>query len=803
LKTLEQTFKDVFYCDSKPFQIQVATHLLSGKNVILRAPTGSGKTFAALFPFLYACMECKQGAMFPRQMIYSLPLRVLANSLAATAKKTSPSQEIRVQTGETPLDGQFLEGDQIYTSYDQTLSSFLHFPFSLGSRQANVNAGALISSYLVFDEVHLMEMHRALATTAEILCWLKETTPFLMMTATLTDSSINWLCERTGAVVVELSEEEIKALAKPRQWILEERPIHAELIAQHHTGKTIAVVNQVARAQELYRQLQDIKRENERFSNTYIELLHSRFTQTHRNRKSEKIERWFGKKCDDTDCILVSTQVIEVGLDISCTRMHTELAPSNALVQRAGRCARFQGSGEVHVYPLPDESKPFLPYDDAMCTATLKQFGIVNAAEASGNFVQVGYEEELAFVKAVHEEVDKASIEQVILDRRDQKIKETILSEEGYKNYRPLVRDIDAVSVFICRDPKTKKIRPFTHDAFSISPHTLMGALKKADSGSEPFGWYPEEGIDNGLEDEATAWQTTYTWRPLNVQDDICKAQQIALNPAYAKYDELLGLQLNMKGGWESPALNRQAATERYTYSRETYEQHIRKVWQCYEHRFADKHRLAYVSKRHEDALNIPAGTVALLIQLVIACHDAAKLTKGWQDQINAYQREIGMSVADRDEFLAHSDFEPDNADHNKANKKYKRPHHAVEGAIITVGAVFDSAFIDLPTTTRSQLAKAFFAAISRHHSPRSTQCTEQMLAPGARKEIGALVQRISGHNLGTKAMQKLLEQTLSESIERYIPNPLNFAEQTTYLLYLTLVRALRISDQHSFEEVL
>ena len=345
-------------------------------------------------------------------------------------------------------------------------------------------------------------------------------------------------------------------------------------------------------------------------------------------------------------------------------------------------------------------------------------------------------------------------------------------------------------------------MRPFTLEAFSISRKTLAGALNKAKDSTQVFGWYPVEEKDNGLNDEATAWQTFYDWLPLT-EDQVFAAPQIALNPLFACYDEDLGLRLNEQGDTESGSLEKQAKTQRFGYHRETYEEHIRKVWQCYQHRFADKHRLDHVSQRLEKALGLPPGSVALLIKLVIACHDAAKLTDGWQKPINAYQRDVGMRPAQFGEFLAHSDYDPNKPDHAEANKRHKRPGHAVEGAIITVNTAVSSLFPTLTPASRNQLKKAYIAAISTHHSPRAVNCSAQLLASGATQEIARVVGIISGHVLNADAMQKLRQQTLEETIEKLLPNPLNPTEQTTYLLYLILVRALRIADQHSFEETL
>ena len=107
-------FKD--YAESiigfKPYdyQMAVAEKLLdSKKNVILSVPTGAGKTWASVLPFLYAQ---ENNLNFPKKLIYSLPLRTLANSIyedvVMILKEKGISEEEKTrQTGEYSNDKYF------------------------------------------------------------------------------------------------------------------------------------------------------------------------------------------------------------------------------------------------------------------------------------------------------------------------------------------------------------------------------------------------------------------------------------------------------------------------------------------------------------------------------------------------------------------------------------------------------------------------------------------------------------------------------------------------------------------------
>ncbi len=177
----------------RQFQRDAIARLVERRDVLLRAPTGSGKTETAIAPFLLAKALQKD---FPNKLIYVVPLRTLANSLRQRSRElvenwlkfhpAARSLSVTLQTGENPEDPRF-EGDIVFCTIDQMLSSFLHIPYSVGRGSANVNAGAIFASYLVFDELHLLDPDRSFATVLKVLQQVKGISPFLLMTATLTD----------------------------------------------------------------------------------------------------------------------------------------------------------------------------------------------------------------------------------------------------------------------------------------------------------------------------------------------------------------------------------------------------------------------------------------------------------------------------------------------------------------------------------------------------------------------------------------------------------------------------------------
>lgn len=367
--------------------------------LLLKAPTGSGKTESILAPFLSQFID-NNFYIAPR-MIYVLPMRVLVNSVAERIKKytqkISPCVSVEVQHGDIP-NSPFFIGDIIVTTLDQFLYGFARASGQVG-RHLDIPAGSIASSIVVFDEAHMyrdgftFSIMRALM---EILC--RSNVPFVLMTATMPESLKESLFER-----IPLGDDQIligDVPAKPNLKIaFEDKPLYSnddvnmsdELLNKISKHKTLIVVNQVKRAQKIY---EGIKLQLG-LNDNQIVLLHSRFTRGDRKTHEEKALSLIPHKEEGKIVIpkgvgvVISTQVLEAGIDFSAELLLTELAPADSLVQRSGRCARYEGEkGEMVIFPVED-GKGHLPYDKECLTKTLawlqnnKNFNIKNFKEVS------------------------------------------------------------------------------------------------------------------------------------------------------------------------------------------------------------------------------------------------------------------------------------------------------------------------------------------------------------------------------------------------------------------------------------
>ncbi len=375
-----EKFKNLFNLEPYDFQVKVIKKISNNEiPLLIKAPTGSGKTEAVLAPFLFQ-FEDNNIFIAPR-LIYVLPMRVLVNSIAERIKKyankVSPYISVKIQHGDLP-GSPFFIGDIIVTTLDQFV-----YGFARASKQVehhiDVPAGAIASSMVVFDEAHMYRdgfTFSLMRAVMEILYHTK--IPFVVMTATMPESLENSLFEYIknyekiiGEDVVE-SQIKIEISEKPL-YLNGEVNISEDLLEKIKDKKTLIVLNQVKRAQRVY---EDLKKRLD-LADDEIVLLHSRFTKLDRFNHENKAISMLTHKQDgkliipEKAGIVVSTQVLEAGIDFSAELLLTELAPADALVQRAGRCARYKGeTGEMIIFPV-DGDKAHLPYEKEHLQKTL------------------------------------------------------------------------------------------------------------------------------------------------------------------------------------------------------------------------------------------------------------------------------------------------------------------------------------------------------------------------------------------------------------------------------------------------
>lgn len=125
--------------------------------------------------------------------------------------------------------------------------------------------------------------------------------------------------------------------------------------------KILIVCNQVKRAQEMYDIVSDLYPDVDKM------LIHSRYKRKDRAVLEDELKMHFNAM-EGSPCIVVSTQVVEVSLDISLDVMITECAPIDALIQRFGRINRKRTKDTIgHYKPVyvlapPSDEKEALPY---------------------------------------------------------------------------------------------------------------------------------------------------------------------------------------------------------------------------------------------------------------------------------------------------------------------------------------------------------------------------------------------------------------------------------------------------------
>nr|WP_317284035.1 CRISPR-associated helicase Cas3' [uncultured Sellimonas sp.] len=325
-KTLKQNIERVFSgMELRPAQKYMKDN--SDKNLVVIAPTGSGKTEAALL-----WLDGEKG-------FYTLPLQVSSNAIYDRIKDKYSFYDVSLLHSDSMR--KYLEEDvgrdtSAYENYENakrlaypltvcTIDQLFKFVYkALGTE---IFAATLKYSKIILDEIQSYSP-RVIAT---IIYGLKTVTEmggkFAIITATF-PPVLKHFMERYGLIEGRQFEfqdfsgyaDSVRHKIKIQDTEIEEK----EILNAGTVKKVLVICNTVRKAQEIYQKL-SLEMEQ-------VFLLHSRYLR----RDREQLEKMIMDFSDSNHAcgIWITTQIVEASLDIDFDILFTEMSTADSLLQR-------------------------------------------------------------------------------------------------------------------------------------------------------------------------------------------------------------------------------------------------------------------------------------------------------------------------------------------------------------------------------------------------------------------------------------------------------------------------------------
>ncbi|MCS6783304.1 MAG: CRISPR-associated helicase Cas3', partial [Gloeomargarita sp. SKYG98] len=395
-------FQDFFYQATgyaAPFDYQVQFAQAETLPTLIEVPTGLGKLATVVLGWLwrrrYAPGDIRQRT--PRRLAYCLPTRTLVEQAYEQIREWLANLALKSDVGLYLLMGGAVaqnwdsqpEKDLILVgTQEQLVSRALNRGYAMSRYRWPIQYAQLNNDVLwVMDETQLMGI--TVATTAQLQGFREQfgtygPTHSIWMSATLAPSLLNTPDFQPNLqaphAVLRLTDQDLQSplvqqrlqatkklqqlnLSLPRQTKKEDpEAAYVKALAEavwsihEHRTLTLVICNRVRTAQGVYQHLAAMAAKTPGWSEK-LALVHSRFRFYERQQQMQMIRDF---QTGQATGLLVTTQAVEAGVDLSAKNIITELAPWFSMVQRFGRCNRKGEFEEACVYWVePLDASPY------------------------------------------------------------------------------------------------------------------------------------------------------------------------------------------------------------------------------------------------------------------------------------------------------------------------------------------------------------------------------------------------------------------------------------------------------------
>lgn len=444
---------------------------LDEKILSLNVPTGTGKTLAALSLSLKLRARLENERKIKPRIIYALPFLSIIDQnynvfdqVVAMGRDVKDSRlllkhhhlaDVKYKTEENEYEVDksllLLEGwnaEIIVTTFWQLFNTL----FSNRNKQLR-KFNKLANSIIILDEVQAVphQYWQLIHDALKLLCE-KFNSYVIFMTATQplifdeAKGEIKEIAQRKEEYFRGLNRIELIPRIERALTLDDFKALLNEDLIQKKEKDFLIVLNTIGSAQEIYSFVQGLELENtKRFFLSTNVIPKARLTRINEIKESKESP---GKRK-----VIVSTQLIEAGVDIDADIVYRDFAPLDSINQVAGRCNRNSAKNEkgtVSIFILKDDRKEFYKYiyDPFLISKTLDILKPIKEPIKESEFLELNNKYFRAVKRGMGEKDSKDNLDCIAgLAFKD-------LSE----NFKLIEEDYPKVDVFVELDGRAKEI---------------------------------------------------------------------------------------------------------------------------------------------------------------------------------------------------------------------------------------------------------------------------------------------------------------------------------------------------------